>query len=340
MKLNRLEVAGIFAALAFLALAAVFAFSQAAYAQQVDPCSDIFPSIPGMSCEDDAEENQTPVDPCDITPCDEDESLGEQITCEVYEQLVAAGDPIPQGFDASGCDDDDDGGNGGETDVCPDEEGVQTETPCASDDDGEEGDDGGASGGGSSGGGSSSGGGGGGGGGGSVLGATTSGGGGGSSCHYLSGFIKPGAENDFDQVVRLQAFLKIFEGANVEVNGTYDAASIAAVHSFQTKYASEILTPWEISNSTGYVYLTTRKKVNEIYCDRGMTFPLTQDEEQVIETAKTAPAVAAPDSSRTGREVSIPTETETDTPARGTPVVDEPGNGFTNFFRRLFDRFR
>lgn len=99
---------------------------------------------------------------------------------------------------------------------------------------------------------------------------------------YLTEFIREGQENNPDQVRRLQYVLKNFEGHNIEVNGVYDKATLAAVHSFQTKYADDILTPWGISNSTGYVYLTTRKKINEIFCSNTKAFPLTSGEQQII----------------------------------------------------------
>ncbi len=110
------------------------------------------------------------------------------------------------------------------------------------------------------------------------------------SCdRYLTAFIKSGANNDEDQVRRLQYVLREFEGVStVQQNGVYDAATLAAVHAFQAKYAPEILTPWGIGKSTGFVYLTTRKKVNEIYCRSTNQFPLTSAEQQVIGKARGA----------------------------------------------------
>lgn len=105
---------------------------------------------------------------------------------------------------------------------------------------------------------------------------------------YLTAFIKFGSKNnDVDQVTRLQKVLKDFEGAALEENGNYDSATLKAVHAFQTKYANEILTPWGIQQSTGYVYLTTRKKVNEIRCENKATFPLTPEELKKIDDART-----------------------------------------------------
>ncbi|MEY4747016.1 MAG: hypothetical protein RLZZ416_65 [Candidatus Parcubacteria bacterium] len=96
------------------------------------------------------------------------------------------------------------------------------------------------------------------------------------SCdRFLTAYIKAGQENDSMQVKRLQVVLHDFEGAKIDVNGVYDGATLAAVHAFQQKYGSEILTPWGLSRSTGFVYYTTRKKINEIYCKGTMQFPLT-----------------------------------------------------------------
>jgi len=108
-----------------------------------------------------------------------------------------------------------------------------------------------------------------------------------ASCEqYLTAFIRSGQANDVDQVKRLQRFLRDYEGERVVENGTYDAPTLIGVHRFQTKYAAEILAPWGISESTGYLYLTTRKKVNEIVCKNTRMFPLTVDELKKIETAR------------------------------------------------------
>lgn len=108
-----------------------------------------------------------------------------------------------------------------------------------------------------------------------------------ASCDaYLTEFIRYGGANNPEQVKRLQVVLRVFEGADIGVSGVYDSATLAAVHAFQEKYAVDILAPWGISKSTGYVYLTTRKKINEIYCDRDQQFLLTPAEQKVVEDAR------------------------------------------------------
>jgi len=110
-----------------------------------------------------------------------------------------------------------------------------------------------------------------------------------ASCDaYLTEFIKFGGQNNEMQVRRLQRVLKDFEGMDVDVSGLYDARTHRAVHAFQQKYASDILQPWGINQSTGYVYLTTRKKVNEIYCNNTKQFPLTSEQRAEIERVKTS----------------------------------------------------
>ncbi|MBI4088103.1 hypothetical protein HY418_01840 [Candidatus Kaiserbacteria bacterium] len=114
---------------------------------------------------------------------------------------------------------------------------------------------------------------------------------------YLTAFIRYGKkDNDTQQVRRLQLVLRDFEHASVEVNGIYDMATLAAVNAFQQKYAAEILTPWGITQPTGYVYLTTRKKVNEVYCNNTKAFPLTQSQLQEIAQvrAQVAPQLSTP----------------------------------------------
>jgi hypothetical protein len=110
-----------------------------------------------------------------------------------------------------------------------------------------------------------------------------------ASCDtYLTAFIREGRNNDITQVTRLQKFLRDFENASTTETGIYDKTTLAAVHAFQTKYASDILTPWGIKESTGYVYLTTRKKVNEIFCNFTKAFPLTAEEQAKIDAARAA----------------------------------------------------
>ena len=99
-------------------------------------------------------------------------------------------------------------------------------------------------------------------------------------CNYLLEYIQMGAANNPVEVEKLERFLNDFEGENLEVNGIYEQADFDAVLRFQTKYFGDILGPWGHDAPTGYVYITTKKKINELYCER--EFPLTLFQETEI----------------------------------------------------------
>ena len=74
-------------------------------------------------------------------------------------------------------------------------------------------------------------------------------------------------------MLKLQAFLIEYEGhTNLRLTGVFDQATFDAVSSFQMKYFKDILEPWGHTAPTGYSYILTTKKINEIYCQR--IFPL------------------------------------------------------------------
>lgn len=109
--------------------------------------------------------------------------------------------------------------------------------------------------------------GGGGGGGGLVLGATATGEVLGQACGlYMDKFIRLGKRNNVEQVMKLQEFLNKWMNAGLPVTGTYGPMSVAAVNAFQTKYADEILTPWNLNQPTGIVFLTTLRWINMLEC--------------------------------------------------------------------------
>jgi len=86
---------------------------------------------------------------------------------------------------------------------------------------------------------------------------------------YMTKYIKLGEQNDPAEVRKLQKFLKDYEGFSELVEtGIYDEETFEAVKIFQARYQSEILGPWNTNNPTGYVYTTTLKKINAIYCQQ------------------------------------------------------------------------
>ena len=180
---------------------------------------------------------------------------------------------------------------------------------------------------------------------GEVLGATT------EFCpEYLLEYIKFGnSGNNPAEVIKLQIFLNNFEAFNLAVNGTYDDASHNAVHAFQKKWQERVLTPWGATQSTGYVYYTTKKTINEIYCQFTREFPLNSQQEAEIARVKalgeawtpgTLPPVnpaggvqlPAPDTSSGQPEVG---GVSTEAPQPAAAGASEGGGWWSNFWNWL-----
>ena len=100
---------------------------------------------------------------------------------------------------------------------------------------------------------------------------------------YLTSYITTYGKNDPEQVRLLEVFLRDGRNEQVVPDGTYDAASVAAVKRFQSEHVNDILAPWGIDYPTGHVYFTTRKKINELYCNGAKDFPLSPLQVRQIE---------------------------------------------------------
>ena len=112
-----------------------------------------------------------------------------------------------------------------------------------------------------------------------VLGISTS-----ASCEpYLQDYLRAGANNDPTEVLKLQRFLQEQIDTSLVPTGHFDQATERAVRDFQRRHRATILIPWGITDPTGYVYYTTQKQINEIYCANTITFPLST--EQIAEIA-------------------------------------------------------
>jgi len=86
---------------------------------------------------------------------------------------------------------------------------------------------------------------------------------------YLNGYLGIDRDNDTDEVLKLQTFLKDNEGMDtVELTGVFDEGTRNAVLAFQEKYSADILDPWGITEPTGYVYVTTKHKIDDLYFNR------------------------------------------------------------------------
>jgi len=118
---------------------------------------------------------------------------------------------------------------------------------------------------------------------GEILGAT--------SCLYLIDYIKIDWVNDPIEVLKVQSFLNVFEKESLSLTGVYNQATFDAVVRFQNKYASDILTPWGDKVTTGFVYILTKKKINEIYCNT--IYPLSQGDQNEIDIFRNSDGVSS-----------------------------------------------
>lgn len=88
---------------------------------------------------------------------------------------------------------------------------------------------------------------------------------------YLTKYIRYGYNNDPWEVLKLQVFLRTYEGfSNVPTSGFYDKVTEEAVRAFQVRYGQDVLNPWGLGamEPTGYVFITTTYAINQIYCNR------------------------------------------------------------------------
>ncbi|MFH0804277.1 MAG: DUF5011 domain-containing protein [Candidatus Zambryskibacteria bacterium] len=113
---------------------------------------------------------------------------------------------------------------------------------------------------------------------GEILGAT--------SCLYLIDYLKIDWKNDPIEVLKLQSFLNVFEGESLSLTGVFNQSTFEAVQRFQVKYSGDILAPWGDKVTTGFVYILTKKKINEIYCNT--VYPVSQAEQNEIDTFRSS----------------------------------------------------
>ena len=138
---------------------------------------------------------------------------------------------------------------------------------------------------------------------------------------YLNDYLKLGGNNNQAEVIKLQTFLKNVEKLDVDINSTFDSKTFEAVKSFQKKYSSDILLPWGSNNPTGQVYFTTKKKINEIYCN--VKLSLTAEQLAQIESYKKGVQNPAVDTSTNNTDLNI-------NPSSTTPLTPEVGINVDN----------
>ena len=90
---------------------------------------------------------------------------------------------------------------------------------------------------------------------------------------YITSYMKMGSGNSESDVKKLQTFLNKSVGSTLPITGYFGPLTKAAVEAFQTKYASDVLTPWGLTAPTGYVYKTTLREINLLNCST-LTIPV------------------------------------------------------------------
>lgn len=131
---------------------------------------------------------------------------------------------------------------------------------------------------------------------------------------YLQSYIKYGANNNIEEVKKLQTFLNENEGESIPVTGFYGNITKEAVNRFQLKYKEDVLTPWGITEPTGYVYKTTQRKINMIKSPE-LNLPMPVINGREIET----------EAGTTTKKIEMPTTTPTAevTEEKGTKIFGE-----------------
>lgn len=91
-------------------------------------------------------------------------------------------------------------------------------------------------------------------------------------CSFVGDSLGNRLDNDPAEVRKLQSFLTVYEGEILTINGVFDSATALAVIDFQEKYVMDVLAPWGLTSGTGYVGITTKHKINEIFCGKALPF--------------------------------------------------------------------
>lgn len=100
---------------------------------------------------------------------------------------------------------------------------------------------------------------------------------------HIKTYIRYGADNDVEDVRKLETFLNEKQGEALAVDGVYSLEDMEAVKRFQQKYASEVLNVWGVAEPTGYVYRTTLMKINSFYCSASITCPAFTEHNSLTE---------------------------------------------------------
>jgi len=109
--------------------------------------------------------------------------------------------------------------------------------------------------------------------GGQVLGAAT------DFCPFLRDYQHISFQNDPYEVNKAKAFFNAYMSKNLSLNGIFDQDMFSAVVEFQQMFKPDVLDTWASQfaflddEPTGYLYQTTRWKINSIMCPGYEAFP-------------------------------------------------------------------
>jgi uncharacterized repeat protein (TIGR01451 family) len=81
------------------------------------------------------------------------------------------------------------------------------------------------------------------------------------------------AKNDSNDVKKLQQFLNDNLSSNLPLTGFFGPLTNKAVRNFQQSHSDQVLTPWGLNEPTGFVYLTTQRWINLMYC-KSLSIPI------------------------------------------------------------------
>lgn len=104
-------------------------------------------------------------------------------------------------------------------------------------------------------------------------------------CPFILDYMQIGWNNSTWEVTKLQMFLSIVMGYENPITGVFDLMTDANVKLFQERYRSEVLDPWfekgivPHNQPTGFVYKTTRWKINDIVCPGTDPYPSFEGED-------------------------------------------------------------
>ena len=109
---------------------------------------------------------------------------------------------------------------------------------------------------------------------GEVLGASTDG-----FCPFLKDYLHINMQNDPVEVNKAKAFFNSYLGKSLVLDGIFDKDLFAATVEFQSMFHDDVLKTWVDQFSflddraTGYIYQTTKWKINSILCPGYEAFP-------------------------------------------------------------------